>query len=42
MSVSVHLVRLKSAPKSTEIFYGESLLDQALQPMTFNTMSLPE
>ncbi|MEP6891064.1 MAG: GGDEF domain-containing protein [Nitrospirota bacterium] len=41
MSVSVRLVRLKSAPKSTEIFYGKSLLDRALQPMTFNTMSLP-
>jgi diguanylate cyclase (GGDEF)-like protein len=41
MSVSVRLAPLKSAPKSTEIFYGESLLDQALQPMTFNTMSLP-
>ena len=41
MSVSVRLAPLKSAPKSTEIFYGESLLDRALQPMTFNTMSLP-
>ena len=41
MSVSVRLASLKSAPKSTEIFYGESLLDRALQPMTFNTMSLP-
>ena len=41
MSVSVRLAPLKSAPKSTEIFYGESLLDRALQPMTFNTISLP-
>jgi diguanylate cyclase (GGDEF)-like protein len=41
MSVSVRLVPLKSALESTEIFYGESLLDRAVQPMTFNTMPLP-
>jgi diguanylate cyclase (GGDEF)-like protein len=41
MSVSVRPVRLKSALKSTEILYGESLLDWAVQPMTFNIMFLP-